>query len=109
MKTLSQNEKGEWMKAKPEPYYPNLIEKITHFFGKHWYYQADKCVMCGIYPKATRYLSRAWCECGQEVLQDPKSQIYEAGSTTNIICSNCGLQTNWDLDAPVPLLIKTIR
>ena len=55
------------------------------------------------------YLSQAWCECGHETLQDPKSQVYEAGSSTNIICSNCGVQTNWDLDAPAPLFIKSIK
>jgi hypothetical protein len=54
-------------------------------------------------------LSKAYCECGHEVLQDPKSKVYEGGSTTNIICSNCGVQTNWDLDAPVPLFIKSIK
>ncbi len=36
--------------------------------------------------------------------KDSKSQVYEAGTHTNIICSNCGAQTSWDLDAPAPLM-----
>lgn len=62
-----------------------------------------------IYNSTLNVLSKAYCECGHEVLQDENSKVYEAGSTTNIICSNCNLQTNWDLDAPVPLVIETIK
>ena len=44
---LMKDEKtGEWIPATPEPYYPSIVERITHFFGKHWYYQAGRCVMC---------------------------------------------------------------
>jgi len=53
--------------------------------------------------------SKAWCECGHETLQDPLSKIYETGTVTNIICSNCNRQTTWDLDAPLPLFIKSIK
>lgn len=51
--------------------------------------------------------SKAYCECGNELLQDTKSKIYETGEQTNIICSYCDLQTSWDLDAPVPLLLTS--
>lgn len=51
--------------------------------------------------------SKAYCECGHELLQDTKSQIYETGMQTNIICSHCDLQTSWDLDAPVPLFLTS--
>ena len=47
--------------------------------------------------------SLAFCICGHELLQDEKSKVYEGGTFTNIICSECNLQTSWDLDAPVPL------
>ena len=48
---ITQCECGAWIPATPEPYYANWIEKITHFFGKHWYYQAGKCVLCGATPQ----------------------------------------------------------
>ena len=45
---LTQDPKtGNWIPAIPLPYHPNIIEKITHWFGKHWYYWAGRCVMCG--------------------------------------------------------------
>lgn len=53
--------------------------------------------------------SKCYCLCGHEILQDPLSKIYEAGSSTNIICSKCDLQTNWNLNAPVPILLKTLK
>lgn len=53
--------------------------------------------------------SKAWCECGHEVLQDPLSKIYEGGTFTNIICSRCNVQTTWNLDTPVPLFIKSTK
>lgn len=53
--------------------------------------------------------SHAYCLCGHEVLQDPKSKIYDAGTETHIICSQCGIQTNWDLNAPVPLFLGSIK
>lgn len=53
--------------------------------------------------------SKCWCSCGHETLQDPKSKIYEGGTFTNIICSNCDTQTTWDLDAPVPLFLKELK
>lgn len=52
--------------------------------------------------------SKAWCECGHETLQDPLSKIYDGGTFTNIICSNCNRQTTWDLDSPVPLKLSSI-
>jgi hypothetical protein len=52
--------------------------------------------------------SKCYCVCGHEILQDPLSKIYEGGTFTNIICSNCDTQTTWDLDAPVPLLLKAV-
>lgn len=39
--------KGVWIPAVPAPYYPSLIEKITHLFGKHWFYECDHCLLCG--------------------------------------------------------------
>lgn len=53
--------------------------------------------------------SKAWCECGHETLQDPLSKIYEGGTFTNIICSNCNRQTTWDLGAPVPIKLSSIK
>lgn len=52
MKTATQNEKGEWVEAMPEPYYPSIFEKCSHILGKHvWtFHRAGyqrKCVMCG--------------------------------------------------------------
>ena len=38
---------GKWRMADEEPYYPSLFEKITHWFGKHWYYEANHCLICG--------------------------------------------------------------
>ncbi len=52
--------------------------------------------------------SKAYCECGHETLQDPLSKIYEGGSFTNIICAKCNRQTTWNLDAPVPLRLRSI-
>lgn len=52
--------------------------------------------------------SKCFCECGHEILQDENSKIYEGGTFTNIICSQCGCQTTWDLDTPVPLLLYTL-
>lgn len=52
--------------------------------------------------------SKAWCECGNDVLGDELSEVYEGGSFTNIICSKCGRQTKWDLDAPVPIKLDSI-
>jgi len=59
--------------------------------------------------KKQDYSSKAYCECGHETLQDPKSKVYEGGTFTNIICSNCNRQTTWDLDAPAPLFIKSLK
>lgn len=53
-------------------------------------------------------LSKAYCQCGHETLQDDLSKFYEAGTYTNIICSNCGTQTSWDLCAPVPIFLTSI-
>lgn len=50
--------------------------------------------------------SKAFCTCGHELLEDPKSKVYETGTLTKIICAECDSQTAWDLDAPVPLFIK---
>lgn len=55
------------------------------------------------------YLSKAYCECGHEILQDPQSKVYEEGTFTNIICSNCNRQTTWDLNTPAPLFIKSMK
>lgn len=52
--------------------------------------------------------SKCWCICGHEILQDPKTKVYEGGTFTNMICSNCNAQTTWDLNAPVPILLKVI-
>lgn len=52
-------------------------------------------------------MSKAFCECGHEILQDPLSKVYEVGTHTNIICSKCDLQTSWDLDAPVPVFLNS--
>lgn len=54
------------------------------------------------------YRSKCYCVCGHEILQDPNSKIYEGGTFTNIICSQCNAQTTWDLDAPAPILLKTL-
>lgn len=51
--------------------------------------------------------SEAYCDCGNELLQDIESQVYETGTQTNIICSQCELQTDWNLDAPVPLRLAS--
>ena len=53
--------------------------------------------------------SKAYCECGHELLNDINSKIYEQGlgNHTNIICSYCDLQTSWDLDAPVPIFLTS--
>lgn len=53
--------------------------------------------------------SKAFCECGHETLQDPLSKVYEGGTFTNIICSKCGVQTKWDLDAPVPIFLSSLK
>lgn len=47
--------------------------------------------------------SKAYCECGHETLQDPKSSIYEGGTFTSI------RQTTWDLNAPVPLFLSSME
>ena len=39
---------GKWQDARPEPYYPNWFERLTHWLGFHWYYQCNECVICGI-------------------------------------------------------------
>lgn len=49
--------------------------------------------------------SKAYCECGHELLGDTKSKVYEHKDYTNIICSECATQTKWDLDAPVPIFL----
>jgi hypothetical protein len=50
--TLREETKGNWVTAKPEPYYPSLIEKIECFLGihrwKHWG-KAKKCLKCNRY------------------------------------------------------------
>jgi len=35
-----------WIEAIEEPYYPNWFERFTHWLGFHWYYQANKCLIC---------------------------------------------------------------
>ncbi len=50
--------------------------------------------------------SKAYCICGHEILQDEMSKIYDVGTYVNIVCFNCGVQTSWDLSAPVPLFLK---
>lgn len=52
--------------------------------------------------------SKCFCICGNEILQNPASKIYDAGSHVNIICSQCHAQTSWDLSAPVPLFLKDL-
>ncbi len=59
--------------------------------------------------KKKDYSSKAFCECGHETLQDPLSKVYEGGTFTNIICSKCGVQTTWDLNAPAPLFLKSLE
>ncbi len=39
---------GKWIPVEGIPYYPSLREKIGHFFGKHYFYEADKCLLCGL-------------------------------------------------------------
>jgi len=53
--------------------------------------------------------SKCYCKCGHEILQDPLSKIYEGGTFTNIICSECNRQSTWDLNTPVPLFIREIK
>lgn len=36
-----------WIPAVPETYYSSLFERITHLFGKHWFYECDHCLLCG--------------------------------------------------------------
>ena len=36
---------GKWRMADEEPYHPNIVEKILHFFGKHIYVRGH-CVIC---------------------------------------------------------------
>ena len=38
--------KGQWIDAVEIPYYPSLREKIGHFFGKHYYYENERCLIC---------------------------------------------------------------
>lgn len=38
---------GRWIEAEQIPYYPNIWEKIGHFFGKHYPYENDHCLLCG--------------------------------------------------------------
>lgn len=83
------------------------MEKLLNKLGlcKHFILLDRNCPWC--IENDTR--SKAWCECGHETLQDPKSKVYETGTVTNIVCSNCNRQTTWDLDAPAPLFIKSIK
>ena len=39
---------GKWVNAQEVPYYPNIVEKIGHLLGKHYYYQADHCLLCNL-------------------------------------------------------------
>jgi transposase-like protein len=53
--------------------------------------------------------SECYCpNCEHEILRDKLSKIYEGGTFTNIICSKCGAQSKWDLDAPVPLFLEEV-
>ena len=52
--------------------------------------------------------SFCWCECGQELLGDEETKVYEGGTFTNLICSNCGIQSKWNLDAPAPIFISSL-
>lgn len=63
----------------------------------------DEAVRRSFETEAESRTSKALCDCGHEILRDPLSEVYETGRQTNIICSKCGLQTGWDLDAPVPI------
>lgn len=47
--TEQQTETGEWVLAKPVPYYPNVFEKIRHWLGFHIYPN-----MNNLHPKADR-------------------------------------------------------
>ena len=51
--------------------------------------------------------TEAYCDCGNELLNDTTSDVYETGTQTNIVCSKCRLQTDWDLDAPVPIRLAS--
>lgn len=53
--------------------------------------------------------SKAWCDCGHEILQDPLSKVEEGSNFTIILCNNCNTQTMWDLDAPVPLKLNRFQ
>jgi len=65
----------------------------------------DEAIRRSFEPDTESRMSKAFCECGHEILQDPLSKVYEGGTFTNIICSKCGVQTKWDLDAPVPIVL----
>lgn len=56
-----------------------------------------------------RNLPKCYCLCKNEILQDEYSVFYEVGTHTNIICSKCGVQTSWDLNAPVPLFLNSTK
>lgn len=53
MNTLTKNEKGEWIKAKQEPYHPFFIDKVRCFLWAHEYrisetYRGtEECLVCG--------------------------------------------------------------
>lgn len=49
MTTLTIDENGNWVEMEPEPYYPNILERIGHAFGIHQWTHNDPlmCVMCG--------------------------------------------------------------
>ena len=40
-------ENERWKKAQEERYYPNIVESLVHFFGKHLYYEASSFLICG--------------------------------------------------------------
>lgn len=67
----------------------------------------DEAIRRSFESDAESRMSKAFCPCGHEILQDPLSKVYEHSKHTNIICSQCDLQTSWDLDAPVPLFITS--
>jgi hypothetical protein len=63
-----------------------ITDKIKKFFFKDAHYTECFCPICK-----------------HEIFNDEQSVFYEGGTFTNIICSKCGTQSTWDLDAPVPL------
>lgn len=110
IKLPKEKDKSEWRRW--FAWYPVYVRKYGERFIV-WLETIETSTLYGAMASYDQYRfkdnfnSKAFCECKHELLQDVNSvKYYREEHLVTIVCSRCDFETTWDLDAPVPLLVK---